>query len=101
MNIKENVKYILQQRGMTQVELANKMGVTKQQIQSYLNGNATIDSLNKMAIAMDTTVETLVSEAPLLWKDKLIPNRSDEPAYAETAKLRCPHCGEEITVVLK
>ncbi len=38
MNIKDNILYILKKRGMTQVELAEKMGVSKQQIQAYLRG---------------------------------------------------------------
>ena len=101
MNIKENVKYILQQRGLTQVQLANRMGVTKQQIQSYINKNATIDSLLKMAVALDTTVETLVSETPLALKDVPIPSRDKEAGDFSVARIFCPHCGEEITIIAK
>ena len=101
MNIKDNVKYILEKRGMTQTELANRMGVSKQQVQSYINRNATIDSLLKMAIALDTTVETLVSETPLVLKEQPIPSRTDNAVFVATAKIICPHCGEEITIVAK
>ena len=97
MDIKGNVKYILQQRGMTQTDLANRLGVSKQQVQSYLNGNTTVESLLKMAIALDTTVENIVSEIPLAYKDQSI--KPQENFTAST--LVCPHCGEEIKILAK
>lgn len=97
MDFKENVKYVLNARGMTQVDLANKLGVTKQSIQHYLNGNITLAVVMKMAIALDTTIDTLVSEAPLSTRDDAIPNRSIPTATT----LVCPHCGKEIKIIAK
>lgn len=97
MDIRENIKYILKDRGMTQVELAEKMGVSKQQIQSYISRNATVDSLQRIAIALDTTLETIVSEVPLNLRNAPIPSRH----IPTTTKLICPHCGKEMDLVAK
>lgn len=97
MNIKENIKFILQRRGMTQVQLAEKLGVSKQQMQYYISGNTTVRSLQKIAIALDTTLEAIVSETPLSAKDDPVPTRRT----STTTKLVCPHCGEEIELIAR
>ena len=97
MEIKENIKYVLHKRGMTQVQLAEKLGVSKQQIQSYLNTNITLETLRKIAVALDTTMETLVSETPLYTRDEPIPGMTN----ITSGKLTCPHCGKEINLVAK
>lgn len=97
MNIKDNIIYILKRRGMTQVELAEKMGVSKQQIQAYLRGKITLTSLQKIAVALDTTTETIVSEVPLSVRNEAIPSRT----IPTTTTLVCPHCGKEIVVIAK
>lgn len=97
MDINGNIKYVLKKRGLTQTELADKMGVSKRTVQYYTNGNITIETLIKMAIALDTTVETLVSEVPLALKEEAVPTRTN----TTVTKLVCPHCGEEITVYAK
>ena len=97
MDIKENVKYILKKRNMTQDDLARKMEVSRQTINYYLKGNITIDTLKKMALALDTTIETIISDTPLVWKEETIPTHSS----ATKTKLVCPHCGEEITIIAK
>lgn len=97
MNIRENVKFILDKRGMSQVELARRMGVSKQAVQKFLGGNINITTVQKMAVALDTTVETILSETPLSVKDDPIPGR----VIATGTKLVCPHCGAEITILAK
>lgn len=97
MNLRENIKYILEKRGMTQVQLAAKMGVSKQQMQYYINGNTTLKSLQKIAIALDTTMETLVSEVPLNTRNEAIPTRHIPTA----SRLVCPICGGEFDIIAK
>lgn len=97
MDLRENIKFILQKRGMTQVELAAKMGVSKQQLQYYINGNTTLKSLQKIAVALDTTMETLVSEVPLNTRNEAIPTRH----IPTSTRLVCPFCGKEMDLVAK
>ena len=97
MDIHENIKFVLKKRNMTQKDLADKLGVSKRTTTYYLNGNVTIDTLEKIASALGTTVETLVSETPLHLKDEPIQQRVNTTA----TKLICPHCGEEITLIAK
>jgi len=97
MDIRENIKFILKTRGMTQGALAEKLGVSTRTVMYYLKGNITIETLQKMAEAMDTTVETLVSETPLHLKIQPIPNNSN----ITSTTMVCPHCGKEITLIAK
>lgn len=95
MDIKENIRFILEQRGMTQTGLAKKLGVSKTAVGYYLRGNITISNLQKIADALNTTVETIVSETPLYVKKGPI----QEKGRVTSTTLICPHCGEEITII--
>lgn len=97
MNIHENIKFVLKNRGMTQKDLADKLGVARRTAMYYLKGNITVETLEKIANALDTTVETLVSETPLHLKNDAIQQRVNTTA----SKLVCPHCGAEMTIVAK
>lgn len=97
MNIRENIKFVLKSRGLTQGELADKMGVSRRSIQYYTNGNITVETLVKIADALNTTVETLVSETPLEMKLGPIPEKKNTTA----TRLTCPHCGGEIAIVAR
>lgn len=97
MDIGENIKFILKVRKLNQTELAQILGVSKRTVQYYTTGNVSVDTLSKIAEALDTTVETLVSETPLYLKLDPIPTRT----RMTDTKLVCPHCGEEITIMAK
>lgn len=97
MNINENIKFVLKSRGMTQAELADKMGVSRRTIQYYTKGNITVETLVKMAEALNTTVETLVSDMPLHLKGGAVPEIKNSTA----TRLICPHCGAEISIVAR
>lgn len=97
MDIKENIKFILKQRGMTQKELAEKLGFTRGMIQYYFDGNLTLTSLQKIADALDTTIATVISEEPLSMLPGPVPNKSSVSATT----LVCPHCGKEIKIIAK
>lgn len=96
MDIAENVKYVLKERKMTQGEFADKMGVSLRSVQYYLNGNLSLETLQRMADALDTTVEAIVSETPLEVKGTL-----PRGGGVSLTKLVCPHCGEEITIIAR
>lgn len=97
MDIKENIKFILKQRGMTQKELADKLGLSIRTVQYYFDGNLTLTSLQKIADALDTTISTVISEEPLAMIPGPVPNKSSITATT----LVCPHCGKEIKIIAK
>ena len=97
MDFRGNIQFILRAKGMTQGDLAKRLGVTEQNVGYYLRGNITMGNLKKIAEALDTTVETLVSETPLAAKDGVIPRSTN----ATVTRLVCPRCGEEITLIAK
>lgn len=92
MNIKENVRFILDQKGMSQAELGRKMGLTKQDVYAFLNREGiTLTTMKRFADALGVPVEMLVSETPLSI-------RYDIPTISE---ITCPCCGEKITIIAK
>lgn len=97
MDIKENIRFVLEKRGMTQKDLADRLGVSKTAVGYYLHGNITIGNLQKIADALDTTVETLVSETPLAVKGGPIQDKG----RVTSATIVCPHCGETINLIAK
>lgn len=97
MDIRENIRYILENRGMTQTDLAKTLGVSKTSVGYYLRGNITINNLQKIADALNTTVETIVSETPLSVKGGPIQDKG----RVTSTQLVCPHCGKDITLIAK
>lgn len=61
-NLARNVKELLKVRKMQQKELAEKMGVAASFLSSALTGNPTIETLQKMASALDVPVSVLLRE---------------------------------------
>ena len=61
-NLVHNVKELLKARKMQQKELAEKMGVAASFLSNALTGNPTIETLQKMASALDVPVSVLLRE---------------------------------------
>lgn len=53
------VKEVLKNKGMTQVELANSLNISVVGLNKIINGNPTIETLQKMAYAMNVEVRDL------------------------------------------
>lgn len=64
MNLSENIKKYRKEKGMTQEELANKCGLSKNGLWNYENNKRepNIDTLNKIAVALDVSVSDLLGE---------------------------------------
>ncbi|MBD5348811.1 MAG: helix-turn-helix transcriptional regulator [Bacteroides sp.] len=75
------IKEICKEKGITQKELAEKIGISAVGLAKALAGNTTIGTLDKIASALGVSVAELF-EAPA----------------AGTAVLTCPHCGKPITL---
>ena len=73
------LKELLRGRGMTQAQLARKMGIAPTTLSRTLsNDNLSMATLRRIAQALGCTVGELFTSA-----------------------IRCPHCGREIEITLK
>ena len=57
-----NVTLILNNRRMQQKDLAEKMGVAPAALSKALTGNPTLDTIRKIAKALDAPISTLLEE---------------------------------------
>ena len=79
-NTKLRIKELLQERGMTQVDLANKLGVTKITLsQNIARNNWTLGKLEDIAAALECRVVDL---------------------FDNSYTIQCPECGHKIEIVL-
>ena len=67
------IKEILKEKGMTQKELAQKMGVAEMSVSKSINGNPGLSTIEKIADALGVEVSELFA-----------PSRN---------VIRCPRCG--------
>lgn len=75
------IKEVIKEKGMTITELADKMGINRVNLSNMVNGNPTVETLNKIADAIGCPVTELF-----------------EQPKTGTASLSCPHCGKSITL---
>ena len=63
---------ILKSKGMTQTDLAEKIGISRVGLSKAINGNTTITTLRKIAAALSVSVPELFAPQPTntlrLWK---------------------------------
>ncbi|MBV3638575.1 helix-turn-helix domain-containing protein [Bacteroides cellulosilyticus] len=78
------IKEVIKEKGMTITELADKMGINRVNLSNMVNGNPTVETLNKIADAIGCPVTELF-----------------EQPKSDTASLTCPHCGKNIQVGVK
>lgn len=75
------IKDVIKERGMTITELADKMDINRVNLSNMVNGNPTVETLNKIADAIGCPVTELFEQPK---KDGI--------------SLTCPHCGKEINI---
>ena len=81
MNFREKIKEICQNQGITQKELAEKLGITDISLNKSLRGEyPQLQTLEKIATALDVPITELFDKA-------------DDYVF------NCPHCGKEIKAV--
>jgi transcriptional regulator with XRE-family HTH domain len=68
---------ILKSKGMTQTELAERIGISRVGLSKAINGNTTITTLRKIATALEVPVSELI----------------DEP---KAGNFVCPNCGASL-----
>ena len=73
------IKEVIKQKGMTAKELAAKLGISEGALSLAINGNPTVETLEKIASALGVSV-------------------SDLFAAPKEGVIHCPHCGKSITI---
>ena len=78
---KLRIKEICKAKGITQAEIAQKIGTSPSSLTQIVKGNLSIDMLHKIATALDVTISDLISE--------------------DHSSLTCPNCGQELEITVK
>ena len=82
------IKELIKEKGFTQKEFADKLGMTTVGLAQILAGKPSYTTLEKIASALDVEVwELLVSREEVIGKK--------EP---HSPTIICPNCGKEITI---
>lgn len=82
MNLR--VKEVCKERGVTITYLAEMLGIKQESLSRAINGNPTLDTLQKIAIALNVPVSALF--------DEVQPNDNT---------IKCPNCGTELELKKK
>ena len=56
------IKEVIKEKGMTITELADKMGINRVNLSNMVNGNPTVETLNKIALALNVPVTELFEQ---------------------------------------
>lgn len=81
------LKEILSEKGITQKELAEKMGISVVGMSKIATGNPTVETLGKIADALDIQIWEL-------FKDPTDNN-------SECIEGKCPHCGHPLKIKIE
>lgn len=75
------IKEVIKEKRMTITELADVMGINRVNLSNMVNGNPTVETLNKIADALGVPLTELF-----------------EQPKSNNAYLSCPHCGKSINI---
>lgn len=75
------IKEVIKERGTTVQDLAERMGITRVGLSQHINGNPSVEVLERIAFAIGCPVTELFEQ----------PNK-------DVLSLTCPHCGKSITL---
>lgn len=78
------IKDVIKEKGMTVNSLAEKMRINRVGLSNHINGNPSVEVLERIASALEVPVTELFEQPK---KDALTIN--------------CPHCGKEINIEVK
>ena len=79
MNLR--IKEVIKGKGMTITELADKMGINRVNLSNMVNGNPTVETLNKIADAIGCPVTELF-----------------EKPQSDGVSITCPNSGKSIKI---
>ncbi|MBD3591178.1 helix-turn-helix domain-containing protein [Bacteroides sp. GM023] len=78
------IKEVIKEKGMTITELADKMGINRVNLSNMVNGNPTVETLNKIADALGVAVTELF-----------------EQPKKDSISISCPHCGKSVNIKIE
>lgn len=78
------IKEVIKEKGTTVKDLAQKMGISNVGLSQHINGNPSVEVLERIAVALGVPVTELF-----------------EQPKSDTASLTCPHCGKSIEIGIK
>ncbi len=82
------IKELIKEKGFTQKEFADKLGMTTVGLSQILSGKPSYTTLEKIASALGVEVwELLVSREEIIGKQEV-----------KSPTIICPNCGKEITI---
>lgn len=85
------IKELIKEKGFTQKEFADKLGMTTVGLSQILSGKPSYTTLEKIASALGVEVwELLVSREEIIGKQE-----------AKPPTIICPNCGKEITIIVE
>ena len=97
MDFKSNIKNLCKLHGITQKELAERIGITNSALNISLSkNNPQLSTLTNIAEALGVSVSQLLASPDEL---ELLTGQGQEEERGKV--LRCPHCGEEIELYVK
>lgn len=75
------IKELIKEKGTTIQNIADAIGVNRVTLSNSINGNPTVETLNKIATALNVNITELF-----------------ESPHTNTTGIACPHCGKSITI---
>ena len=82
------VKEVAKKKGISISSLAEKMGVKQESLSRAINGNPTVETLNKIAEALDVP----------MWQLFVDPDKIGNNTHNLGNGFVCPNCGARLTV---
>lgn len=79
------LKEVLSEKGLSQKELAERLGISVVGMSKIATGNPTVDTLERIAKALDIEVWELFKKS--------------EDDYS--GSLKCPHCGHQLKISIE
>ncbi len=99
MNIRDNVKRLCALQGITQKQLASKIGITDSNLNITLGrDDPKFSSVKRIADALGVTVDVLVSDDA---EKSLAAARTEQEKAEPQQGLFCPHCGKPLTLFVR
>lgn len=76
-----NIKKAIKSKGLEVKEVAKRMGITSTGLSQHINGNPSVEVLERIAYAIGCDISELFEQ----------PNK-------DTLSITCPHCGKKIKI---